>query len=223
MALAFVNRAQGGSTASSTTLASPAISHTTGNLLIVMIETNGGMGVTNITDTASNTYTAVGSEFNNGSNWYQIYYSENITGNASNVVTVTFSAARIYRAIVVYQVSGAATSSVLNTSKTASGTGTAIDSGTFALVASEEIVVMLLSFDATIATITGGTGFTLTNFAITGDANPYYADEYKIVTVDTAATATLSTSAGWAGIAASFKVAGQNLSPKRLSLLGVGT
>ena len=57
---------------------------------------------------------------------------------------------------------------------------------------------------------------------MTGDANAYFADEYKIITASEAATATQTGSVAWGIMAASFKAASAASTTKRMLLLGVG-
>jgi hypothetical protein len=86
------------STASPTTLANSAISVTQGNTIVVLIRTTNiaaGAPTFSAADTAGNSYTATAVTTNtsdgaNGSSLC-VLYASNITGNASNVVTVTIS------------------------------------------------------------------------------------------------------------------------------------
>lgn len=204
MAIALVTRSQGGGSAVATTIASPAAAVSAANLLVAMF-TWGSAGGTfsSIADTAGNTWTAAGSEISENGNRFRIYYAYNCAGHAANVVTVTLSLNATYRSIVVYQFSGALTTNPIGGTAGTLGTGTAINSGSVTVTAAEEVIVgTMIGAPAIVA----ANGFTLTNFAITGDATAYFADEYKFVTASEAATATQSSGA-WTIKAASFKAA----------------
>ena len=96
-----------------------ALNTTTGNLLVVAIGSSSSTGddaiVTGVADTEGNTYTkAIGAyRTTNTSDREEIWYAENITGNANNVTTATFTGNSDYCYISVAEFSGAATSSAL--------------------------------------------------------------------------------------------------------------
>jgi len=122
MAIAFVNSAVAFDASSSTTIACAAFSVTTGNTIVVSIASytlGGYKTVTGITDTAGNTYTICGAGYNSDSNRdMEIWVATNITGNASNVVTATFSDTASNRHIAACQYSGLATSNVYDAGST---------------------------------------------------------------------------------------------------------
>lgn len=113
MAIAYVNGSSGSSATSS--IAATAFSVTTGNAIIVCIGTDNDpvRTVSSISDTAGNTYSSAGG-YTNGVNRIEIWFAQNITGNASNVVTITLSGSAVGR-IAVHQYSGCATSSLQDT------------------------------------------------------------------------------------------------------------
>jgi hypothetical protein len=204
MALAHVNRAQGGGSASAGTVASAAANHTAGNLLVAWVTWANAQNFSSIADTAGNTWHLAGSEFNQGGSKHRIYYAYNCNGNATNVVTATFGSNTTIRAIVVHQFSGAlATLDPLGDTETNGNVGAFITTTPMRVTSTEEVQVAFMRANS--AGIGSGNG-TLTTFAVTGDAGQYYADQYKIVTTSGALTATC-TSAAWGVIAASFKVA----------------
>lgn len=223
-------RVQAGSIASAATVAATYGSATAGgNTLVALVSHNNAAGTINATslgDDVGNTWLLAGSEFSTSagadSNGLSIWYCQNATANAGTV-TANFSAACLYRAIVLYEVSGAATVSPLNTTSTGSaGSGTAISTGTFTLVAASEIIFAIAIQTDGPESITPGTGYTGVNFAISGDANTYFLDEYHIVSSGEAATATISGSAPWAILAASFKAAAGGGGPTYTLALGQG-
>lgn len=93
--------------ASGNSIASAAQAHTAGRTLVVFVRHEGAATSLSIADTAGNTYTpGTYRSHANGDLNGQMFYVENCLGNASNVVTVTLGAARTWRGISVYEISG---------------------------------------------------------------------------------------------------------------------
>ena len=116
-----------GQTASNTTagtsLAAAAFSATAGqHLLVAVALATTTASVSTITDTAGNTYARQSTITNGTSVVVELWAATGITGNASNVVTVTFSASTL-AAIAIEEYSGLV-SSYFGTPATATGTGT---------------------------------------------------------------------------------------------------
>lgn len=206
MALAFVSRANTPTHATGTSVASPAQSHTTGNLLVVCIQAqSGGTALSSVTDTAGNTYTkTTSSPVNNGGgvNYDYIYYAKNVTGNASNIITATWAVSYNYLAIAVYEFSGADTTAPFVTDSTGSGASTNMTTGTLSLGGVSCVIVAIMENDSANVTA-AGTGYTK---AITDDGG-YIVDEYHITSTDEAATATQAANLAYGIIGAAFKVA----------------
>lgn len=122
MAISYVTSPTSASgESSSTTVATPTWSSTTGNTIIVGV--SGYLGdVSSVADFMGNTYTKCGDLESGRSIWV----AENTIGHASNYVVATFAEASTYRAISVAEYSGLATSSSYDTgvalSITSSGT-----------------------------------------------------------------------------------------------------
>jgi len=99
--------------ASAATLDSPALSTTSGNSLLVGCASQEGdyVGTTidSVTDTAGNTFIPLTMQGSGGAGAQIIrwFYCHNITGNAANVATGTWSAATRYRHIIQIEFSGA--------------------------------------------------------------------------------------------------------------------
>lgn len=119
MAAAIVGTsATGNDGASNTTCATSAKSTTSGNTLLVGFLSQEGVGAANISscaDTAGNTFTAL-TEIGTGgggalARWF---YCHNITGNASNVCTGTWSAATRYKHAIQIEISGLANQAPLD-------------------------------------------------------------------------------------------------------------
>lgn len=171
---------------------------TGGNILVAYMSGQSSGVDGTITDTAGNTWhetgaiTAVG-----GVNYMNIWYAYNVTGNASDVITFTWtSGTAAFAMLGVRQFSGYATSNPYNSRSTNSGSGTAMDSGT--VTAGATTMIFTGAENDANATITGASGFTATNFC-----HAYFADGYKITSGNTDATFT-GTSNAWRMIGASF-------------------
>ena len=106
---ARVNQANGNNYTGSTALtqATSAFAATAGNHIAVISR---GGAVTSVVDTAGNTYVKAGGD---ADGVQELWYAENILGNASNVVTVNFAAATAYRDVTAIQHSGLRTSGSL--------------------------------------------------------------------------------------------------------------
>ncbi len=125
-----------------------ALSTTTGNFIAVVIGgrygTSGSAEVTDVTDTAGNTYVkAIGA-------WRtaptversEIWYAENIIGNANNVVTVSFTGSCDSRFISVSEYSGVATSdSLLDTSSQYTTAQTSHSSGVATSTSTGDLII----------------------------------------------------------------------------------
>lgn len=197
-----VSRVHAGVAASGSAIASPTQTHTAGNLLVALVSF-GQFGVFDvIDDLGGNTWHLAGSELLLNSNRFRIYYAYNCLGFTNNVVTAHFSTPDSYRTIVVHEFSGNGASDPLNDFDSATGSGVAIATPTLTLVAALEVIVAYMVANG--GNISNSAGFNLVNFAATGDAVPYFADEYKITSSSEPAVATCD-SAGWGIIAATFK------------------
>jgi hypothetical protein len=213
MAIAYVNRAE--NTVSATgvlTASTTAASHTTGNLLVVYAQGQilAGRTIT-ITDTAGNTYLQVGGGAGAimvGANVGRMYYAYNITGHASNVVTMTISAGpsnNNYVAISVRQFSGFSTVDPLTNyafNESLVTTQTAITGGTLRLFGSEGLIFAGIHGGNSVGSFTAGSGYTLTQFA--GTPGAFFADEYRIVTGTDTPSATSANTGVWYMVAAVF-------------------
>lgn len=132
MAIARVNTANGSASGSGTTVATGAQNHTAGNTIEVWITwEDTSTTVTQVTDTAGNTYSILTAPTPDGVRG-TMAYATNITGHATNVVTATLGSAAPFKNIVAVQYSGLATSSVLdkqNTGTSGGGAGVQVSTG----------------------------------------------------------------------------------------------
>ena len=169
MAIAFVNSAVGDAGAvASSTIASAAFSVTTGNTIIVGVSSyNAGAfrTVTGIADTAGNTYTKCGAGYNaDAGSDIEIWVATNITGNASNIVTATFSNTTAYRHIAACQYSGLATSSVYDagsTGKLDASDTTSHSSNTAVTSVADEVIVCWFVTWNTLQTYSASSPYTI--------------------------------------------------------------
>ena len=108
MAIAYVNGSlpAGSGAASGLTWPTAAFNAVAGNTIIVFAQAF-GVGVDSVADTAGNAYT---NKFLDATTGQECWVAENITGNASNVVTVTYDSSATYRVVGAAQYSGLATS-----------------------------------------------------------------------------------------------------------------
>ena len=118
MAITFVSLA--GSTGSGatavTTRASGAFSATSGNAILVFTSnyTSGRPAVSGVTDTAGNSYAYCGSGGGDAYHIIEVWLALNVTGHASNVVTVTFVSEAEFALMSCAQYSGITTSGALD-------------------------------------------------------------------------------------------------------------
>jgi len=155
--------ATGSSDVDGTTIASAAASHTTGNLLVVCVGRTSASGgaVQSVSDTAGNTYSLCAESKNPGASQTEeteVWYAKNITGNASNVITATYSISASKRRIIVLQYSGADLTAPYETGEYEMGSGTSITSGSFSPAASGNVNVACAFTDDT-TTYSAGTNY----------------------------------------------------------------
>lgn len=139
-ALSYVSVATGNSDSNGTTAATGAWSLTTGNHVFVYVrwEVNSGPTIT-LSDTAGNTYTALTQVWASqvGGQWF---YCLNATGNASNVVTATFSSAAAYKAVRAITLSGSTPTVAL-----ATASGVSVNSVTISSTITDGAGAMMLA------------------------------------------------------------------------------
>lgn len=102
------------------TLNAPSMATTTGRYLFVGVSHyTSGVDISGVSDTAGNTYTKAGStQGGDSSHDQEIWYTANpITGNAANIVTVTFNGSAIFRVITVGEFSLSGSTSVAYSSE----------------------------------------------------------------------------------------------------------
>jgi hypothetical protein len=121
-----VSAISSGSQASVTT---SGITTTSGNLLVAIIYNFGnGIGGTPITDSNSNTWAQAIASTGTSRGWGAMYYVANCTGGAAHTFTFTPSSSNFIN-ITVYEITGAATSSVLGNTSTSTAASGSRNSG----------------------------------------------------------------------------------------------
>src|SRR5579863_8514096 len=122
-----------------------AAAQTAGDLNVVAIGWNDSKSsVISVTDSSHNNYLVAAIPASSaGNGTHVIYYAQNIAGAAAgaNTVTVTFSAIVLWPDVRIVEYSGIATSSALDVSVGASGTGTSPSSGTVATTNANDLLV----------------------------------------------------------------------------------
>ena len=211
MAIAFVNGAQNFNTASDSTIAAPATNHTAGNLLVVFVSSKNGDGtdVTAIEDTAGNTYTRITGIVSRYAGWSEceMWYAKNITGNANNIVTVTFNASYINRGIQVLQYSGCDPTAPLDQSAVGEDFTATPATANITTTQADEVLVAADSL-YTVKTHTAGANYTIRT-RLSGAEPSWGNSEDRIVTStgDYNASYTLDDKTIWTMCLASFKAA----------------
>jgi hypothetical protein len=209
MALAFVNSTSGFSNGSATTIPATAANHTAGNLIVVHVCWSGTATLNSVADTASNAYTRVASsKGNNGTTDHvETFHAKNITGNASNVVTPTFSAASTFRRVIVHQYSGEDTTAPADVAGSGNVLAAAsITSSSFTTTVADEVISAAMSSSGNDAGVAAGTSFTLRISALGTDTH----SEDRIVSATGAYTASFTWATNqdaWVTVA-TFKQAG---------------
>lgn len=186
-----------GSTELNTIANDNALSTTTGNFIVVIVNAYSGTAdacvVTGVADTAGNTYEKATGVYRLGGTSgerTEIWYAKNITGNAANITTATFTGTVGYRYISVSEFSGIG--EILDdTSSQATDTSTSHSSGIATLSKVNGLIIGSYNASAT-EDITVGSGFATLSSDLTA---VYDLAEYDIIsgTGDYAATCTTGT------------------------------
>lgn len=188
-------------------LATPAFVATAGNLIVVSIRHNTGLGVTiAITDTAGNTYTQIKEANLGGVDRIRLYYAYNCLGNAANVVTCTFTGGTVeFVSLLAAQYSGIRSATdPLDASASGNGTGTTATSGSFTTTQANELCIASASWAATGSTFTPGDSYS----TVISDADGMMTLAEKTVSViqpGVTASISVGVSNPWEIVTATFK------------------
>jgi len=194
-----------GDTGNTTSLAFAAQNHATGDDIFVGVGWNFGGGATaSVSDTAGNTYVDTGVQAVIGSNAIRLFWAHNITGHATNVVLITYTAGAVYRSGAMRVFTPPAGTVTQNDADTGAGNSTSLSTPALSMTGTDGLII---TFQMAIGdSNAAGSGYTLNAYAITGDAIQYWAMQYKAVSAGEAPAATCG-SGLWGMVAASFAVA----------------
>ena len=161
--------------------------------------------VSSVTDTKGNTYTLAVGPTRDTSQSVSIYYAKNIAAATAgaNTVTVTFNASVFGADVRIAEYSGIDTSAPFDVANGASGSGTALSSGSMTTTTANEVIVggNVLANSTTAV----GSGFTSRVQTTHGHI---LEDRIVTATGSYAATATQGPSGIWAMVGATFRAAG---------------
>jgi hypothetical protein len=194
-----------GSAVGSLSVAFP-VSNTAGNLILAFVRMSTTSQTVTLSDSAGNTYVqAVAQLQTSDGSQIHLFYAKNILG-APNTVTATFSSTNNHPWLAIYEEKGLNTTNPLDQTAHAQGGNTSPNSGaTPTTTSANELVFAGTGLPSSYTgTQTAGSGYTLLqNDTATSPA----ANESMLVisTGSYAATFTLSTSANWSAIVATFK------------------
>jgi len=207
MALTFVQYDDYKGSSGLTVANNTALNTTSANLIVVCVtywDTTGT--VSSIADTAGNTYVkAIAHKKVNTNYSAEIWYAEDITGNANNITTVTFDESCGYPWISVSEYSGASDSYSLDDTSSATTGGTTHEAGNTTASTADSVIVAAINMSLG-KTITVGAGYTALD-----TRTSYDAGEYKILTSTGDVNASFTTSLTDAGVVVSaiFKATGE--------------
>src|SRR4029453_18117894 len=171
--------------AGTATLTTAATSLTAGNTLIVAIGAQDiaadSAAVPAVIDTAGNTYTKVDYAYQSTDFRVELWYAKNVTGHASNQVTITFTGNVQYRGAVATQYAGLDLTAPLDTSaKNTQASGSGITTGTLTTTVANEAHILVARFGVT-PTYPAG-------FSDLGGDLPYLQVQEKIVSATMSGT-----------------------------------
>ena len=200
IAFVQVNAADPQTAAASVPVAYPA-AQSAGNLNVVAVGWNDTTStVSSVTDSRGNNYTQAGTTLTGSGMRQAIYYAKNIAAG-SNTVTVAFNQAAAFVDVRVLEYSGIDTTSPLDVTAGAIGTGGTPSSGAATTTSASELIV---GAGMTTSHFSGaGAGFT--SRVITSPDGDIAVDRIVSAAGSNSATATLSYSGGWIMQMATFK------------------
>ena len=221
----FVNAANGsdmtGGGALTSIATTPSINVASTNHLVVGVRwaVFNGLADPVVTDTAGNTFTPsscarVETTMNTG-NWLKIYYAQNTTGNANDIVTASWSGGTTvwFASIVVLQHTGVALSSSLDTCSTTGSESTpTCTSASYTTTTANQVIVTFAQQNDIGWAWSAGTGNTLRQ----QDGSNVLGAQTQVVTGIQTTQTEFMTSAGTgidcAVVVTTFKAAGTSIS-----------
>ena len=183
--------------AQSTVTAAYTAAQTAGDLNVVIVGWNDTTAtVQSVTDTKGNTYAlAVGPTVLSGNATQSIYYAANIAAAAAggNTVTVKFSTAAQFVDVRVAEYSGIATTTPVDVTVGATGSGATANSGSVTTSNANDLIVA----GNIVQTRTSGAGTGFTSRVITNPDGDILEDRTVTATGSYSATAALGSSGWW--------------------------
>jgi hypothetical protein len=180
--------------------------NTAGNLIIAFVRASQNAQTVTISDTAGNSYVEAVNHYQSLENFHiHIYYATNIAGRP-NLVKATFSGSNDHPLLAIFEYSGLSPSVTLDKTTHAEGADASPASGSTAMTTSaSELVFAAASIPYySTATISAGNGYTMQRYQDTG--SPAATETQIAASAGTFnGTFSLSASAGWAAIIATFK------------------
>lgn len=175
----------------------------TGKFVVVAIRWETASGTATVTDTAGNTYTALTKRQSNAINqWTQLFYCLSTTAtNASNLWTMNVPAGSQFGSLAVFVFTKGGTVALVDEDN-GTGTGTALSTAAFT---AGQIALSAASDNSGSITTTPGTGWTEGFDEPNIGFHVFYRTDSPGGTI--AGDATLSSSAGWGMVGASFSEA----------------
>jgi hypothetical protein len=178
-----------------------------GNLIVAFVRMSTSSQTVSLKDSLGNTYTdAVAQVQMADGHQVHLLYAKNIRGGA-NTVTASFSGTNNYPLLAVYEYSGLDAASPLDQKASAQGSGTIAGAGpTAATSIANELVFAGVGGPASFTgTIGAGAGYSL---ALSGAKSRAATESGKLVASQTVSAGfTLSASANWSVVLATFKAA----------------
>jgi hypothetical protein len=205
IALVQENAVQGSGVGSLSVAFSAA--NTSGNLILAFVRMSTTTQTVTLKDSAGNTYVqAVAQVQTSDGSEISLFYAKSILGAAANTVTATFSATNNHPWLAIYEYSGLSTTTPLDKTASAQGSSTAVSSGATATTTSaNELVFAATGLPSSYTgTTTAGSGYALLEKNPTGSPA---ANESELATSTGTYTGTftLSASANWSALVATFK------------------
>jgi hypothetical protein len=181
--------------------------NTSGNLILAFVRMSTTTQTVTLKDSAGNTYTqAVAQVQTADGSQIHLFYAKNVLGAAANTVTATFSSTNNHPWLAIYEYKGLNITNPLDQTASAQGSSTTASSGATATTTSaNELVFAATGLPSSYTgTPTAGSGYAFLEKNPTGSPA---ANESELATSTGTynGTFTLSASANWSALVATFK------------------
>lgn len=210
-----------------TTVVTPGTTCAAGTLAVLTCTANSVKLFSSVVDSVGNTWT-VDKTVSDGTRTINFASCQVVTPiTSANTITITWSTATSGTIVIwLHEVTNAATSSAFDTFNSGTGTGTALATGSTAVLAlADELVFGCFRSTAAAPVWTKGASYSNPTTPTSSTTIGSFL-EYQIVAATTAVLAdgTTSTSGTWVGLCVTYKgVSGAAPTISNLGLLGVGT